>query len=293
MRVLVTGSNGFTGKSIMPYLKSNGYEVFGFSKHGSGLNEFAVDLLDAKAVADIIEKIKPDYVLHLAGIALPGFTDIELMYKINMFGTKNLLDAIQNHKPDIKKVIVASTAHVYGITDSTPVKESHNLVPASHYGNSKLATENIARLYMDKLPIIITRPFNYTGKGQSTDYVIAKIVEHYRLGKQEISLGNIDVVRDFSYLDDVLYYYKQLMISNDSGFAVNLCSGVGTSLREVIIYLDEIAGYKINVNSSSVLLRPQDNPVFIGDRTVLNAFASSTYYGINDVESLLIQILRK
>lgn len=288
MRVLVTGSNGFTGKAIMPYLKSNGYEVFGFSKHVSGPNEFAVDLLDAKAVADVIEKIKPDYVLHLAGIALPGFPDIELMYKINMFGTKNLLDAIQNNKPDIKKVIVASTAHVYGITDGNPVKESHNLAPTSHYGNSKLAMENIARLYMDKLPIIITRPFNYTGKGQSTDYVIAKIIEHYRQKKAEITLGNIDIVRDFSYLDDVLYYYLQLMQTDKNGFAVNLCSGVGTSIRQLIEHLDEIARYKMKVNSDNTLLRPQDNPVFVGSDELLNKFINRTCTELKDFLTYLM-----
>lgn len=294
MRVLVTGSSGFTGKPLVKFLSDSGYEVFGLTQVAQEKYEYSVDLLDRDSVFKVIQEVRPDFVIHLAGIALPSFPDIELMYRINMFGTKNILDAVFEFCPNVQKVLLASTAHVYGVVGDKPVKESDRLQPVSHYGNSKLAMENIARVYMDKLPIIITRPFNYTGPGQSTDYVIAKIIEHYRLGKQEISLGNIDVVRDFSYLDDVLYYYKQLMISNDSGFAVNLCSGVGTSLREVVIYLDEIAGYKMKVNSSSVLLRPQDNPVFIGDRTVLNAFASSsTYYSINDVESLLKQTLRK
>lgn len=289
MRVLVTGANGFTGKALMPYLMRNGYEVFGFSKHAEGVNQFKVDLLDSTAVSNIIEQISPDVVFHLAGIALPGFTDVELMYKINMFGTKNVLDAIQIHKPDVKKVILASTAHVYGITNSTPVKESHRLAPVSHYGNSKLSMENIANLYMDKLPIIIARPFNYTGKGQSTDYVIAKIIEHYIQKKSEITLGNIDVVRDFSHIDDVLYYYLQLMQVDQSGFALNLCSGVGSSIRQIIEHLDQIVGYEMKVNSSNTLLRPQDNPVFIGDVSMLEQIVHG--YERTEVKSMLIKLL--
>lgn len=289
MKVLVTGSNGFTGKFLVPYLESKGFEVFGLSNHASGQRQYSVDLLDRLAVDKVIQEVQPDYVIHLAGIALPSFPDTELMYKINMFGTKNLLDSIQEYVPNIQKIIVASTAHVYGITGSGLVQESHPLQPVSHYGNSKLAMENIVRMYMDKLPLIITRPFNYTGKDQSTDYVIAKIIEHYRLGKTEISLGNIDVVRDFSYIDDVLYYYLQLINTNQNSFAVNLCSGVGTSIRQIIQYLDKITGCEMKVNANNALLRPQDNPTFIGDVEVLKKLTND--YKFHNVYEMLVLLM--
>lgn len=274
MRVLITGSNGFTAKHMIPFLVKKGVNVAGFSRSGNSTSchTYLGDLLDKLSLVNAINDFKPNVILHLAGIALPGFKDIESMYKINMFGTKNLLDAAVESGLSFTKFIVASSAHVYGIVSSDPVAESHATIPTSHYGNSKLGMENIARLYMDKLPVIITRPFNYTGVGQSTDYVLAKIISHYVQKSSEITLGNIDVVRDFSYIEDILNYYWALLNTDKHGFAVNLCSGVGTSLRDILISMDEIAGYKMKVNSNTALLRRQDNLVFIGDNRKLQGF---------------------
>ncbi len=287
MKIFVTGSNGFTGKYLLPFLSMHGCLVAGGARDSDNQTVYSIDLLDKNSLVKALTDFQPDVIVHLAGIALPGFTDVELIYRINMFGTKNLLDAVVESGIKLHKFIAASSAHVYGVVDSLAVSESHIVQPMSHYGNSKLGMENICRLYMDKLPIIITRPFNYTGAGQSTDYVLAKIVDHYRRGAKEITLGNIDVVRDFSHIEDVLNYYWQLINCKDDGFVVNLCSGVGFSLCEIIEQMNVIAGYEINVNSSNALLRPQDNPVFVGDNSLLMTYMP------NHTSMTMLKLLRK
>lgn len=278
MRILITGSDGFTGRHMMPFLLNKGVEVAGFSRNANSDHNkkyYSGDLLDKSSLLFTINDFKPDVILHFAGIALPGFTDIELMYRINMFGTKNLLDAAVESGMIFSKIIVASSAQVYGVVGSDSISELHTTLPSSHYGNSKLGMENICRLYMDKLSIAITRPFNYSGYGQSQDYILAKIIAHYSKQLPEITLGNIDVVRDFSYIDDVLNYYWALITVSQSRMIVNICSGIGTSLRTILDYMDKLSGYKIKVNSSNSLLRPQDNPVFVGDTGVLKSIIGS------------------
>jgi nucleoside-diphosphate-sugar epimerase len=272
MKVLIIGAHGFTGCHLFSFLTNINCQVAGGARNGDNIQTYQLDLLDKSSLIRTLVDFQPNIIIHLAGIAFPGFHDVELMYQINMIGTKNLLDAVLESGISIKKLIASSSSQVYGVVENKPISESHPTLPVSHYANSKLGMENICRLYMDKLPIIITRPFNYTGREQSTNYVLAKIVDHYRNGASEIFLGNIEVVRDFSYIDDIVNYYWALMNCSDSGFAVNLCSGQGHSLRELIEHLNRIAGYEMNVHSSNALLRSNDNGVFIGDNSLLNRY---------------------
>lgn len=270
MKILITGGEGFTGCAMIPYLREYGFDVYATSRQlGNGL--LYCDILDVNTVENIIYNIKPDYILHFAGIALPNFPDIHQMYNINIFGAKNILDAVLKSNHAVQKIIIASSAHVYGdAISNVPLKEDVCVKPNSHYSNSKYAMEVLVRLYFDKLPIIITRPFNYTGFGQSTDYIIPKLIENYQQKKPQVVLGDINVIRDFSDLQDVLFFYYKLLTSTLSGEVINLCSGHGISISEIIDILDKLCGYKIKVVSDTTLVRKGDKPIFIGDNTKLD-----------------------
>ena len=161
-RALITGLRGFTGRYLARELEEAGYEVFGTALPGepSGKNVFHVDLCDRAGVAAMVEQIQPDVVAHLAGIAFVAHSNAELIYRVNILGSRNLLEALaaQSHKP--QAVLLASSANVYGNACAGVIDETIAPAPANDYAVSKLAMEHMAQLWTDKLPIIIVRPFN-------------------------------------------------------------------------------------------------------------------------------------
>jgi nucleoside-diphosphate-sugar epimerase len=127
--------------------------------------------------------------------------------------------------------------------------------PVNDYAVSKLAMEMMARLWLDRLPITIVRPFNYTGPGQSLDFVLPKIVAHFACRQRSIMLGNLDVERDFSDVNSIADAYCRLLDSAPRGEVFNLCSGRAVSLRTVLELMGKIAGYHIDVGTDPALQR--------------------------------------
>lgn len=198
-RALITGLRGFTGYYMARELTAAGYQVHGTVLPGepTGPDIFAVDLLDRASVAAAVEKVQPDVVVHLAAIAFVAHNDADQMYRVNVVGTRNLLEALAagSHKPS--SVLLASSANIYGNARVPVIDESVAPNPANDYAVSKLAMEYMARLWMDKLPIVIARPFNYTGVGQTENFLLPKIVSHFRKEARRIELGNLAIARDF------------------------------------------------------------------------------------------------
>jgi nucleoside-diphosphate-sugar epimerase len=137
-------------------------------------------------------------------------------------------------------------------------------MPVNHYAMSKLAMEHMARLWFDKFPIIITRPFNYTGPNQEAHFLVPKIVSHFKQKSAGIELGNLDVSRDFSDVRYVAKVYTQLLASDASAEIVNICSGEQTALKEIISVIEDIAGYQIEVTVNPDFVRPDEIKVLIG-----------------------------
>jgi nucleoside-diphosphate-sugar epimerase len=269
-RALITGRSGFTGRYVACELESAGYEVFGLTRCVDD-QEVPVDLLDREALREAVAAIAPTVVLHLAAIAFVAHGDVDAMYRVNVVGTRNLLDALASltRKPDI--VVLASSANIYGNAEVEPITEDTPPAPANDYAVSKLAMEYMARLWMDRLPLVITRPFNYTGVGQSSQFLISKIVEHFRRGQRVIELGNIDVVRDFGDVRDVASTYAALIKAAPASEVVNICSGVGHSLEHVIEMMADIAGYRIEVRVNPAFVRANEVHRLVGSNAKLAA----------------------
>lgn len=271
-RCLVTGLDGFTGKYVAAALTSAGHEVFGLGHDVDPVNggRRSVDLLDAKAVHRAVHDIAPDVVIHLAAIAFVAHGDVDAIYRTNVVGTRNLLSALAESGYGQHSVLLASSANVYGNAATDAVAEDWPAAPLNDYAVSKLAMEYMSALWQDRLPICIARPFNYTGVGQSQKFVIPKIVDHFRRGERQIELGNLDVERDFSDVRTVAAAYCSLIDVCRPGQVVNICSGVGHSLAEVIGTLEAIAGYRISVEVNPAFVRPNELKRLVGDNTRLH-----------------------
>lgn len=257
---LVTGIEGFTGPYMARELERIGYSVHGLRRAGeSSAHVTAVDLLDVDGVARVVGRIKPDVVVHLAGISNVAHRDVSAIYQANIIGTRNLLEAVSQLQTTPTSVLVASSAHVYGPSSHSLLSENSPMAPFNDYAVSKVATEHVARLYMDRMPIVLTRPFNYIGVGQSTAFFVAKVVEHARRGERTLRLGNLDVERDFSDVRDLARCYGLLIEQKLGSELVNICSGRSVSLRSVIAMVEEVAGIKFDIHSDDEFVR--DNEV--------------------------------
>jgi nucleoside-diphosphate-sugar epimerase len=252
-------------------LEQADYEVFGLSNKG-GEGEpgcIRANLLDRAAVQRAVAEVRPDVVLHLAAISFVAHGDAAELYQVNVVGTRNLLDALASavHTPGL--VVLASSANVYGNAKAAVITEETPPAPANDYAVSKLAMEYMARLWMDRLPIAVTRPFNYTGIGQSEQFLIPKIVAHYRRREPSIELGNTHVVRDFSDVRDVARYYRAIVEQKPIGQVINLCSSEGYSLDNVLEVMAELAGYRIEKLVNSAFVRANEVHRLVGSNKLL------------------------
>ncbi len=172
-----------------------------------------------------------------------------------------------------RAILLASSSNIYGNAAVEIIEETVLPAPTNDYAVSKLAMEYMARLWIDRLPIIFARPFNYTGIGQSSVFLLPKIVDHFRRRASVIELGNLDVVRDFSDVRTLVQVYRRLLqLAPDEiprGEAFNTCSGKGHSLLSVIQMMQEISGHSIEVRVNPEFVRDNEVKVLLGSRAKL------------------------
>lgn len=244
----ILGAEGFTGGYLIPILQEKGYIV----------ETEQVDITDIKQIESAILRIQPTYVVNLAGISFVpdgGSADI---YAINTLGPQKILNACLKLAKPPKRIILASSSHVYGEQEIESIDESCTVNPINHYGCSKWSMEQIAATYNDQLNILITRPFNYTGVGQAEHFLIPKIVSHFKNKEKTISLGNIDIWRDFSDVKWISQVYAELLTTKSEKKIFNLCSSQLTSLREIIETAQEESGYTIDIQVNPEFIRKTD-----------------------------------
>ena len=273
--VLLTGAEGFTGRYVSDALRQAGYRVLGLVRGvPAQADHCQVDLTDAAALRELVSRLQPDYVVHLAALAFVAQQDVESFYRVNLFGTLNLLDALIVARSPVRKVIVSSSANVYGNARHSPVAEDTCPAPVNHYAMSKLAMEHMALTRLDRLPIVITRPFNYTGVGQSENFLIPKIVAHFRRREPVIRLGNLEVEREFNDVRMVAQAYLSLLEKADAGVTVNICSGQGWRLRDVVDRLTRMSGHRIDIEIDPGLVRANEVRTLVGSPDRLQAIAN-------------------
>lgn len=264
-RALVTGLSGFTGRYMAAELESRGYQVFGLGNTDPELDEPTLDLRDFAAVKHAVMRMRPDVVVHLAAVAFVAHSDVSDIYTSNIVGTRNLLAALAALEYPIQKILLASSANIYGNSAVAVLDEDNPAQPQNDYAVSKYAMELMSRQWSETLPIIIARPFNYTGVGQSKNFLLPKIVDHFVRREARIELGNIEVYRDFSDVRSVADAYMRLLSGGEAGGIYNICSGVAHSIQDTLDMLAVIAGYEIEVAVNPAFLRANEVKRLLGD----------------------------
>lgn len=269
-QVLITGAQGFTGRYMAAELHNHGYRISGVgSQPGNSPDYYQVDLADAEGLKACLAELQPDIIIHLAAVAFVGHGDANAFYRVNLIGTRNLLEAISAMGKTPDCVLLASSANVYGNASAGVLSESSPLAPANDYAVSKMAMEAAARLWIERLPILITRPFNYTGVSQADNFLLPKIVSHFRKKAAHIELGNLDIYRDFTDVRALTEAYRRLVEQKPVGEVVNICSGVTHSLRDVISMCETITGHQMEIRVNPAFVRSNEVKSLCGDASML------------------------
>lgn len=255
MRVLLTGAGGFTGRHFFSAARAAGVDVVPLS----------ADLLDRDAVRVEVLRIQPLAVVHLAAISFVGHADEWEFYRVNVVGTTNLLAAAAALPYTLSRVLLASSANVYGNALVSPITEDALPEPVNHYATSKLAMEVMARTFADRLPIVITRPFNYIGPGQAPQFLVPKLVDHFARRAPRIELGNLHVEREFNDVRMVCDAYLQLLENGQPGSIYNVCSGQPYSLLRLIETLEQLTSHRMKVVVNSAFVRANEVHRLCGD----------------------------
>lgn len=279
---LITGLSGFTGRHLEVELRARGHAVVGIT----------VDLTEPTAVAEAVACENPDYVIHLAAISHVAHGSTDDFSKVNVVGTENLLKALAALPAPPRKVLLASSANIYGnAAGDAPIPESARVSPENHYGVSKAAMEVVAATYADRLPIVVVRPFNFTGVGQSQSFLVPKLVAAFATRAPSVMLGNLDVARDFSDVRDIVRYIRILAETAPAGSTVNLCSGKTLSFRRVFDLLVELTGHRPAIVCDSALMRGNEIKVLSGDRTRLARLLGDEASSVHDFRDTLSWML--
>ncbi|MDQ7733689.1 GDP-mannose 4,6-dehydratase [Halomonas sp. SpR1] len=273
---LVTGGSGFTGRHLIAHLKHQGHRVVALASQPCGADEtHSIDLNDQESLTALVNSTAPQQVYHLAALSFVGHPTPLDFYRVNVLGTEALLQALSS-LAEPPKTLLASSANVYGANGQAVISENVPPAPVNHYANSKLAMENIARTYATRLPIIIARPFNYTGSGQAVHFLVPKIVQHIRHRASVIELGNVHVSRDFSDVRDIVTVYHRLLsqwpASAVSGSIVNVGSGEAVSLKTLIRKLEMLAQHSLEVKVNPTFVRSNEIPELKACTRRLNAW---------------------
>ncbi|MCZ8197460.1 MAG: GDP-mannose 4,6-dehydratase [Flavobacterium sp.] len=291
-KVVITGIGGFTGKYLSEYLTQKGYNVFGISNLGNKENKtYKCDITDKSEVETVLREIQPNYIIHLAAISFVQHNDIQEIYNVNVIGTQNILEACLIIKESLKKVILASSATVYGNNPNEMLSEDMCPNPINHYGISKLAMEQVAKTYFTNLPILITRPFNYTAPGHGEQFVIPKIAKAFVNKEKQIELGNLNVYREYNAIEFVCDVYFKLLESETTSAIVNIASGNTYSLNDILSKFEEKSGHRIEVIVNPNFVRKDEIKILKGDISKLKSIINVEFS--NSIDSTIVSFLSK
>ena len=292
MRVLITGVAGFAGRHLLRHLRDEGGREIHGADHApldaipdaeplrEGLQSYrALDISDATAMESWIRDAAPDHVVHLAAQA-SGMESIQspaVTYRVNAIGALNVLEALRVTGSKAKLLLVGS-ADIYGSGSAGgKIREDAPIRPQNPYSVSKAAQDQLGELYALTygLGVIRTRTFTHTGPGQRPRFALAGFAEQLAridagLAPPEIRVGNLDVVREYGDVRDVVRAYGLLLLRGVPGEAYNVATGVGHRLRDLLDRLIAVSGVRATVATDPARVRARDTDHLVGDSSKLH-----------------------
>lgn len=287
-KLLITGTAGFVAGYFIEFLKENEieYDILGLdivdklSCDYPSYKYKRINLQDKELIKEVIENFKPDYILHLASISSVSeswsYPVESFVNNTNIF--LNIIESIRELQLSTRILSVGSSEE-YGNypADKMPLKEEYELKPCNPYSVARVSQEMLSKLYADNygLNIIMTRSFNHIGPRQSDKFVIPSFVKQLlnakNTGNLKINVGNIEIVRDFLDVRDVVDAYHKILTEGKIGEIYNVCSGNGIKLKEIINIVAEQLSITPEIYIDKNRLRPTDNLIIVGDNTKLKS----------------------
>jgi len=287
VKILVTGADGFVGSRLVPRLMALGHEVGAgilptsrmaeqVGRRGllEGARQLRLNLLDTESVESAVAE-GWHAVVHLAAVASGPEANREpvLAWNVNTIGTVRLVHALCDLRRNGADplLLFVSTAEVYGAGEASARVETDDLLPCSPYAATKLAAEIAVQEAGRRtgLRVVVARPFPHTGAGQDDRFVVPvfarRVLEAKRLLAPEISVGNLEPVRDYLHVEDVVDAYAVLLESGRPGEVYNVASGSGVSVKDLLIMVTNAAGYAVEPKVEKELVRPVDVPYLVGN----------------------------
>lgn len=289
MKVLVLGGTGMVGSHFMKKYKEEGYDVYGVARNSassrmSAMQDTAIirsDILDRDALMEIMKRIEPDIIVHMAAQAFNGdsWRMEYITHQTNYIGTLNVLFCARDIVPHAKILLACSSAEYGNITEADcPLVEERLLKPHTPYGVSKAGVENLGRQYALNygMKIFLPRMFIHVGTGHPPATAIQNFARQLALakagrGKDEIHVGNLKTYRDYIDVRDGVAAMSLLLEKGKPGEPYNICNGEAVQIKEVLDELIDISGVKVTIKEDTNLLRVADEPLLLGDNSKIKA----------------------
>lgn len=265
-KVLITGASGFIGRCFIDELKKRNIGYIGIDcRKDEVLNIDDISILDFEKLKNKFIEEKPTVIVHMAAIASATYENISELYNINVVGTENILRSVRECGMENTRIVLMSTAGVYGNQGDELYCETLGYNPENHYSYSKMINEFLAKQYSE-LDIRIVRPFNIIGYGQNANFIVPKVVWHFANKMESIRLGNLKPKRDYVDVEFCVNALAEIALRKDVKHKVyNICSGIGHSVEEVIDTLRKISGHNPEIITDPAFIRKNEVWKMVGD----------------------------
>jgi GDP-4-dehydro-6-deoxy-D-mannose reductase len=286
-KFLITGFSGFVSRHFIDYLDNNeidsvimGVDVtkpeFQFDEYKKVKCTYReLDLLNQDDITKVLRQFRPDYILHLASYSSVAYSWKQpiLSFRNNTNIFLNLLQSVCDLGLSCRILSIGSSEEYGNVTaEDLPLKEDHPLNPISPYAVARVSQELLSRVYSSgyHLDVVMTRSFNHIGPYQKTIFAIPAFANQLSeakirgLDRCDVMAGDVDIIRDFVDVRDVVAAYYALLERGLNGEVYNVCSGKGIALKTVIEMMGSLLNIKVNIKQSKSLTRPDDNHIIIG-----------------------------
>lgn len=281
MKSLIIGGAGFVGAYLIRHLKEDLGQEVAVTKmpqeqiDEKGVEIFDLNILEKDSIVDLLRKVEPDYVFHLAAQSSVSVSwkNPQLTIDVNVKGSVNLLEALRELEKQ-PYVLLIGSGEEYGhiLPDETPIQEENLLRPGNIYAATKACQNMLGAIYARAydLQVMMVRAFNHIGPNQAPLFVVAdfcKQVAEIEAGKREpvMKVGNLSAKRDFTDVRDVVRAYAMLIEKGKAGETYNIGSGHAIAIEEILQMILKNSDVDIRVEVDPEKLRPVDVPIIEAD----------------------------